>query len=366
MKNTTRYFESNINYKKILQKLVSYKKAYIICIIICLIGAVAVNKLSTPKYKNYSIIRINENSTSLLNSSSDFMQGMRLFERNNNIEDEIEIISSFTLVKKVINKLDLKVSYFTFKNSTINNFFFNTPICNKKELYKYSPIKVVIDPSVAQAIYLNFKIHILNENEFLLETSGTDIYLYNYIDDELVSFIPDIYYKNRYEFGDEIKTQFFNFRVIKTDNFSADYTKANNLYFYFNNINWLTSEYQQNLTSVPASQLSTLLKVTLKGTDKEKITDFLNVLMSSYMERNLESKNRIALTTVDFIDSQISDIADSLSYAETRLRNFRSSHSVMDLSFQGQQIFEKLNELETEKSHFTPTEEILFLSKKLS
>jgi tyrosine-protein kinase Etk/Wzc len=351
MKNTDNTLNSNINYKKILQKLVSYKRVYFICIIICLIGALSVNKLSTPKYKNYSIIRINENSSSLLNSSNDFMQGFRLFERSNNIEDEIEIISSFTLVKKVINKLDLKVSYFTFKNSTLNNFFFNTPICNKKELYKYSPIKVVIDPSKAQAIYLNFKIHILNENEFLLETTGTDIYLYNYIDDEIVSFIPEIYYKNRYEFGSEIKTQYFNFRVIKTDNFSTGFTRENNLYFYFNNINWLTSEYQQNLNSEPASQLSTLLKVTLKGTDKEKITDFLNVLMSSYMERNLDNKNRIALSTVDFIDSQISDIADSLSYAETRLRNFRSSHSVMDLSFQGQQIFEKLNELETEKAN---------------
>ncbi len=351
MKNTDNTLNSNINYKKIFQKLLSYKKTYFMFIIICLIGAVAVNKFSTPKYKNYSIIRINENSGSLLNTSNDFMQGLRLFESNNKIEDEIEIISSFTLVKKVINNLDLKASYFTFNNTVINNFLFNTPVCQKAELYKYTPIKVIVDPSVPQATYLNFKINILNEKEFLLETTGSDIYLFNYIDDEIVSFVPNIYYKNRYEFGDEIKTQYFNFRIIKTDYFDPNYTKDNNLYFYLNNINWLTSEYQQNLNSEPASQLSTLLKVTLKGTDKDRITDFLNVLMSSYMERNLENKNRIALSTVDFIDTQISDIADSLSYAETRLRNFRTSHSVMDLSFQGQQIFEKLSDLETEKAN---------------
>ena len=351
MNNSEDIFQSNVNYKKIFQRLLTRRKLYILCIIIFLITAFLINKFSIPKYKNYSMIRINEKGSSLLNSSNGFMQGLRLFENNNNIQDEIEIIGSFTLVKKVINNLDLKASYFTFKNSAINNFFFNTPICVKEELYEYSPIKVVIDPSVAQAIYLNFRIHIINENEFLLETSGKDIFLYNYIDDEVVSFVPNIYYKNRYEFGSEIKTRFFNFRVIKTDFFSTNYTKENNLYFYFNNINWLTAEYQQNLSSEPASQLSTLLKVTLKGTDKEKITDFLNVLMSSYMERNLENKNRIALNTVDFIDTQISDIADSLSFAETRLRNFRSSHNVMDLSFQGQQIFEKLNQLETEKAN---------------
>ncbi|NJK84908.1 MAG: hypothetical protein HC906_01935 [Bacteroidales bacterium] len=58
----------------------------------------------------------------------------------------------------------------------------------------------------------------------------------------------------------------------------------------------------------------------------------------------------MAMSTVDFIDSQISEISDSLSSAENQLRNFRSTNQVMDLSYQGQQSFQKLNELETERA----------------
>jgi capsular exopolysaccharide synthesis family protein len=59
----------------------------------------------------------------------------------------------------------------------------------------------------------------------------------------------------------------------------------------------------------------------------------------------------MAMSTVDFIDSQISDVSDSLSRAESVLKSFKSSNSIMDLSFQGQEAFTKLNTLETEKAN---------------
>jgi capsular exopolysaccharide synthesis family protein len=43
-------------------------------------------------------------------------------------------------------------------------------------------------------------------------------------------------------------------------------------------------------------------------------------------------------------------VADSLNSAESTLKNFRSSQGVMDLNFQGQQIFEQLNKLENDRA----------------
>ncbi len=67
-----------------------------------------------------------------------------------------------------------------------------------------------------------------------------------------------------------------------------------------------------SLKTEPVSQLATLIKVTFKGNNRAKVTDFLNNLSSAYLERNLEKKNKMALSTVNFIDSQISNVADSL------------------------------------------------------
>jgi capsular exopolysaccharide synthesis family protein len=274
-----------------------------------------------------------------------------MFSGQNIIDNEIEIIRSFTLVKEVINNLDLKVTYFTFKNSPLAELLKDTPFTRKRELYKDSPIKVLIDPSFLQPVYTDFQVKILNSESFEISVYGKKKLLYNYIDDIVDSQADEVIFKKKYNFGEKIQTKYFNFTIIKTNAFNENFTKNNSLYFTFNNINALALSYIGNLTAQPTSELSTLIKVSLKGSQKERITDFLNTLTSLYMERNLEKKNKTALSTVDFIDTQISDISDSLTLAENKLRIFRSSNQVMDLSFQGQQAFEKLNQLESEKAN---------------
>jgi tyrosine-protein kinase Etk/Wzc len=354
MTNSENVFSNTIDYKKIFQKLLGYKKQYIFFIILFVFIAFLINRYSNTKYANYTTIYIGENKEgAFMASSNNIMQGFGLFSGQSNIQNETEILQSFSLVRDIIKELDLKTSYFSFSNSAISNFLFNTPFCRKTELYNNSPIKVIIDPSQAQAINLNFRIVFINENEYFLKTSGKDVLLYNFIDDQVVSEIDDIYYQGKFNFGDEVKTRYFSFRVIKRDNFNPSFTKDNNLYFFLNNINSLTKTFKRNLKAEPTSQLSSLIKITFKGSNYQMVTDFLNVLTSLYLERNIERKNKIALNTVNFIDSQISNIADSLNTAESKLKSFRSMHNVMDLSFQGQQIVEKLSELETEKDNLT-------------
>jgi len=40
------------------------------------------------------------------------------------------------------------------------------------------------------------------------------------------------------------------------------------------------------------SKTSSLVVISMKGTDKYKITDFLNTLSNSYLDRNLEEKEQ--------------------------------------------------------------------------
>jgi tyrosine-protein kinase Etk/Wzc len=346
-------FQDNINYKKIVHRLLSHKKLYYIAIIVLLIAAFLVNKFSEPKYANSTIISVNNNNNkqnALLSSQNDLMQGIGLFNGTENIENELEKIKSFTVINEVVKNLDLKVTYNSFKNSNLSNMLYNTPLVKKHELYDDSPIKVIVDASQAQAIDMKFRIVFINDDEFLLETSGDNVPLYNYIDDQVVSVVNSIYFKKRFHFGDEIKTRYFNFRIIKTDRFDKEYTQSNNLFFVLENTNTLTLNYIASTSVENTSKLSTLIKVSVVGHNRRKITDFLNTLISVYFEQNMEKKNSAALSTVSFIDSQISEIADSLGRAETKLKNFRTTNQVMDLSFQGQQVFTQMNKLEDEKA----------------
>jgi len=351
MKDSQDIFENTLDYKKVFQRLYTYRIIYIILIIFLLIGTYLINKFSSVIFKNSTSLYMNQDDNSRsLNSANDAFQGFGLFNVKGNIDNELEMIKSFSLLKKVINETNLKISYYTRSNSPLSDLLTITPFSQEDELYKLAPVEVILDPSVPQAVNLEFYITLLNETEFLIEADGEDIPLYNYIDDQIVSSTPSIHFKQRFKYGDEIKTRYFNFRVQKSNTFNKDFTGSNKLYFVMNDINSLALQYQGGLTAETTSERSTLIKVSLSGTNRQRITDFLNNLTSAYLGKSLDKKNKTALSTIDFIDSQISNIADSLNFAESALKNFRTSEGVMDLSFQGQQIFEQLNRLENERA----------------
>jgi tyrosine-protein kinase Etk/Wzc len=345
------YTSSHMDYKKIFQRFYSFKNIYYFLIVAVLIAAFLYNKFATVKFKNSTLLYMNkEDKPGSMGSNTDFFQNFGLFKTTDNIDNDLEILKSFSLLKKVIQETDLKVSYFSYNNAVFSDLLYKTPFIRKSELYTQSPIVIVIDPSVPQATGLNFRVTFLSENEFILEADGEEVPLYNYIDDQIVAYTSAIHFKQRYKFGDETKTKYFNFRIQKTPYFDKDFTTRSSLYFYLNDINDLTLQYQGSITTQTTSERSTLIRISLKGTNRQRITDFLNNLTSAYLGKNLDKKNNTALSTIDFIDSQISDIADSLNYAESALKNFRSSQGVMDLSFQGQQVFEQLSRLENERA----------------
>ncbi len=351
MKEGQDLFSSNIDYKKVFQKLYNYNRVYIALVIAFLFIAFLYNRYSTVKYRNSTVLNLSEkDQANSFASSSDMFQSFGLFSNKENIDNELELIKSFSLVKKVISETGLKVTYYSYKNSPIVDLLANTPLVRKTDLYNQSPIEVVVDPSVPQAVGLNFDVVILNDNEFTLKADGENIPLYNYIDDQVVSYVDNITFRQRFKFGDEIKTRYFNFRVQQTKNFNKNFTKNAVLCFYLNNINSLTLQYQGSLKTETVTERSTLISISFTGTHPQLIIDFLNNLTSAYLGKSLDRKNKTALSTIDFIDSQISDVADSLNYAESTLKNFRSAQGVMDLNFQGQQIFEQLNKLENDRA----------------
>ena len=265
MKDQQDMFNSNLDYKKVIQRFLSFRRIYIFLIIGLLIAAFLVNRFSTVRYKNSTTLYLTQDEkANPMNSQNDLFQSFGLFNVKQNIDNELEIIKSFSLIKRVINETNLKVSYFSCKNSPASSLLFNTPLVRKNELYNESPIEVIIDPSVPQAINILFDVTFLSDNEFTLEAVGDKVPLYNYIDDQIVSYASSIHFKQRFKFGDEIKTRYFNFRIQKTSFFDKNYTSDYTLYFHLNNINTLTLQYQNSLSTETTSETSTLIRITLR------------------------------------------------------------------------------------------------------
>ena len=122
------------------------------------------------------------------------------------------------------------------------------------------------------------------------------------------------------------------------------------MYFEFYHLDLLSQQFLRRIKVEPVSIKSSLIKVSFQGENVGLTIDFLNTYIRNYLDDNLSKKNKIALSTINFIDSQISEISDSLSKSESKLKDYRSSNQVTNLSYQGQQAIEQMRQIESEKA----------------
>jgi capsular exopolysaccharide synthesis family protein len=244
--------------------------------------------------------------------------------------------------------MNLEVSYF----SEYKKLFKQT-----NELFGNSPFTVSIDKSHIQPIDAKIYIAILDESSFRLLVSQKKVSFYNYVDNLIVSEDNIIEIDTVCKFNEPISNRTLRFSV----SLNKDYLRQNSpakyqYYFKFNHLDYLAKDYLKKLEIEKASPLASIINIKFSESNLDKTIAFLNRFLNSYLEENRNKKNNVARSTVNFIDSQISDISDSLLQSESALRNYKSANQVMDLSFQGQRIYEQVQQIEIERANLQVTE----------
>lgn len=347
MKNREIPIEQTNPVKELIFKALEYKWIYIICLAVFLVYFLGKNKYAPRTYENSATILLNKNPKSLLGGGN-MLTGLEALEFANNVENELAVLTSYTLVSNTLFLLDFDVSYYYIKNDFLGKILGNSAMT--RELYTSSPFKIVLDKTHVQPINSYFYISVVNDSVFMLETSIEKPYLYNYLDGGLQQTGP-IQLRKLYRFGQMIDTSFCRFSVILTDPARArELQKNGQLAFVLNHPEQVALQYQGNIKAEAKNPGSSVIKITLKGNHEKKVTDFLNKHIDTYLTNNLNKKNKIAVSTIEFIDSQLSDISDSLTTVERTLQSYRSAHQITNLSFQGQKYIEQQTQLENEKA----------------
>ncbi|MCD4724682.1 MAG: hypothetical protein K8R63_07540, partial [Bacteroidales bacterium] len=330
--------EESIDYKAIFLKFFRYWYFFLISIIIALTIAWLFNKFTKPVYEVSSTILIKDPGK----ADPQTLIGMGAYGRmQDNIQNEIVVIKSFSVVNRTIKKLDFYVSYF-FDES------FKTT-----ELYNNNPFKVVFDTLTPQPVGLRFTLIPVGNNSFELSAAGENIGYYNYSDYAAAAglSIPLLQYEEVHTFGEKIQTPWFSFTIVKTPVFVAKAHVNNTYQFNFNNIDHLTRRYR-NVGIGPISQNASILKLSFKGNNPGKMVDFLNMLMREYLVIELEDKSKISQNTIEFINRELVKIEDSLMSSENELRIFMTENKVMNLESQTDYLFSTLYGLQNEKAAF--------------
>lgn len=274
-----------------------------------------------PVYETSATILINETENRAIVDNTQLLQGLGLPGGMQNIENQMMILRSRELTEQTLKELPFEVEYYfkTFRN--------------KLPIYPQTPVKIVAEGDIPLPRNTEFMISYVGNNSFVL-SSKADHFPFN----------------KAAAFGDIIEQSGGIFSVECRDYEWLESNKDKQLCFIIHNRNSLVRHYSSRLKVDMVSRGASMLRVSIAGTNPQKDADFINKHLEGFQFVSLDKKNQEADRRIQFIDSQLDWISDTLSTTENRLQQFRSAHRVMDLSTQGQSIVAQATLLENEKA----------------
>lgn len=327
--------EESIDLKNIIIKVVSYWYLFVTGIIIALAIGFIYNRYTPKVYQVSASIFVKEDKMTI--DPTSMMTGLT-FKSNNNMDNEIGILQSFSLKERTLKELGF-----------FNVSYFKTGRVATTELYKATPFNVELDHDTLQTVGIKYEIEFLNNGKYRLKTKEKKCRIYSYTKNENYGFIDVGETDNIYNLGEWIDNGYNKFRVIVNSNYNNKQDNKERCSFVINSRLSLAGE-MSNVSITQTTKNSSILRLTIQGYNPHKITDYLNQLLDEYLERNLEQKNIVSENTVLFIDEQLVGIQDSLNKAELDLQTFQEGNDFMDLSAQSQAMFANLKNTEKHKS----------------
>jgi capsular exopolysaccharide synthesis family protein len=337
------------DFKAIILRLWRYKWFFFITVFVCLVFTFFHNKFAPTIYENslQMLIDIEENRGGGRNER---FHSIDVVNETSNLDNELGKMHSFPLVKTALTELNFETSIHVLESPFNIKLLQRLPYHVTRELYKDAPFEVNFYRSHKQLLNARFYVTFLTDTTYKLEIKGENSSTYNYIDNKIKNKIKTVNTKGTYKFGEIVESDYYKFYLdLKEENVRA-LNKSGRLFFTFHHMDYLTLYYLSNLSIETSTPTSSLINISIKGNHHQKITEFLNQLAQVYINKDLENKNRQAKSTINFIENQISDVASSLNYTGSSLERFRSQNRIIDLDFQGQMLYETLNQLENDKA----------------
>jgi capsular exopolysaccharide synthesis family protein len=332
--------EPIINFKSIIGRFLGYLPYFILSLLIGGIVTFLINRYSNEKYIVRAQFLIKDKSNfGRMEGMESFLSGMQLVNTSKNIENEIGLMRSRIIVQETLKNCDFNISYFS--SGSIKN----------KELYRNNPFVVLVDSNHLQTYDLEFTIKFKNGNDFDFEIDKTkeDTKYFQQIPKTGQYISTPIHtVNNKYKNNEIIESPAYRFKLVIVN--PEAIKEMSEFKFVFNSESNLIRKYSNSYSIKPLNKHASIVDIVKESSEPQKDVRFINALMQTYIQKGLSDKNEISVNTINFIDSYLISVSDSLGVFEDRLQNFRLNNKLIDLNAQGQNLLRNLFELENKKS----------------
>lgn len=306
-----------IDYKRVLSRTLRYWYVLVSSLLISLIVAYLVNRYST---------KIFPVKASLIVKEADDISGAELLYNNplinfkRNYLNEIYILKSYPLVRRVVEDMNFDVAFFRQGNILTT------------EAYDYLPVEVIpLRDRMERSVSFDFQA--LDDNNFQLrDAAGGDV----------AEWKP-------FAFGDTITYGGFQGRFVVVNKQDLKTIFKSTLIFTYTPAVDVAGQYIRSLNAEWAEEGAGVVNLSIIGSNPKKAKDFMTGLIAQYQENDLKIKNEAATRTVDFISEQLEGISDSLRLVERELERFKDKNVVTDLKGEALRLYENIEDFETQK-----------------
>jgi len=277
-----------------------YWKWFILSIVVCLAIAYAYLLYTTPQYRVFSRIIISDEKKGQTSDMSYAFSDIGLMPPKNNIDNEIEILRSQTLMKSVVDSLRLGVSYY--KSGKIKD----------REIYKQTPVFVSI-PYIKAA------------GSFMVDSVGDNVLSIYSLEDD---------FKQKLEIGKEISSPWGTLSFTPNPFRSETYPVkviVNPWYSPYVDVN-------------SVNKTSSVVEISIVTPNPQKGKDIVNTMVAQYNINAVNDQNYVAYKTITFIDDRLDAVSGQLKEAEKQVESYNTQEGIIDLPTQGQMALSSSSE----------------------
>lgn len=316
-KEVFQFEAEEINIKEVFQKYLKYWYLFVIGVIIA--GAVAFLYLryTTPQYRINSSLLIKDDKKGPSLADNVVLEDLDLFQAGKNIDNEIEILKSKSLMNRVLKELALNTTYYVDGRVKSTEIFGNT-----------MPVKVIVSKLDSAAFGKTVLIETKDNINFQLKDNGVT---------------------SQHKFGQEIKRPYASFTVVAG---GGSIKNGQKVTVKFHDLRKVADYYNQKLIVAPVNKNASVLSLSLVDPVPAKGVAILNKLVEVYNKEAVEDKNLIAGSTIQFIDDRLKYLTSELTVVEQDVESYKRNNRVTDVSSEAKLYLEKASDYNRQLSEW--------------
>ena len=299
--------DNNYNFQKEFFKYLFYWKYFLISILIFLIAAFTYLRYTTKVYESNAKIKIiDKKETSLeLPTASDLFSKSKI-----NLENEIEVIKSYPVLKEVVKNINLQISVYAI-GDVMEWLFVDYP-------FEIS-LNTSIDSIGEKTYRLNntesgFEIIDLENESKSFNFKGTTTSNYNHkLPFEILNYNQKKFNKNSHK-GYSIK-------FLSEDN--------------------LIEDLKNSLTISQIGKESDVVQLNFNSTNSKYSEAFLNELIDVFNNDGIKDRQLIHKRTIDFVNARYSHLSLQLDSIEIAKQLYKIDNNLVDISANSEISLEK-------------------------